>query len=284
MHDITHHYANIGEVKLHYVRAGQGTPVLLLHGFLQTWYEWRDVIPAIAKHHTVIAPDMRGLGDSSKPAIGYDARTVAEDIWGLINRELGFEQFHVVGHDWGGPVAYALTAAHRQAVTRLAILDVTIPGDGRGTALGGFSQGGRRWWHPFFLEVDLAEEMLRGKERYFFTWIYRGFSHSPVWVTEEVIDEYMRTYLRPGSIRAGLSYYRELERDARYNQESAREKLLMPVLALGGAGGRGRGGEVVESLQSLAVDVRGGSVEQCGHFIPEEKPAFLARELLGFFA
>ena len=113
----THHQADLSEMRMHYVTAGPPTgPVVLLHGFPQTWYEWRLVMPALAARHAVIAPDLRGLGDSSRPDEGYDKRRVAEDVWDLVNGVLGHERFFVVGHDWGGPVAYALAAQHRDAV------------------------------------------------------------------------------------------------------------------------------------------------------------------------
>ena len=110
-----HHHANLGDVRLHYVTAGQGFPVVLLHGWPQSWYEWRHVIADLAKSHFVIAPDLRGLGDSSRPAEGYDKRTIGHDIWRLVHDVLGIGAFHLVGHDWGGPTAYAVAAAHPDA-------------------------------------------------------------------------------------------------------------------------------------------------------------------------
>src|SRR5713226_6839622 len=127
--DFFHHTIALEDVRLHYVTAGRGDPVVLLHGWPQTWYEWRRIIPALAERYTVIAPDMRGLGDSSKPATGYDKRTVAADIYQLV-RKLGFEKIFIVGHDWGGPVAYAYACAHPGDVRKLVILDVAIPGAG----------------------------------------------------------------------------------------------------------------------------------------------------------
>ncbi|MFL5253774.1 MAG: alpha/beta fold hydrolase [Rhodopila sp.] len=123
-----HHHADLGDVRLHYVMAGSGFPVVLLHGWPQSWYEWRHVIPGLAERYQVIAPDLRGLGESSRPADGYDKKTVGNDVWRLVHDVLGIAEFYLIGHDWGGPTAYAVTAAHPDAVRKLAILDVTIPG------------------------------------------------------------------------------------------------------------------------------------------------------------
>jgi pimeloyl-ACP methyl ester carboxylesterase len=138
-------HADLGDVRLHYVTAGSGPPVVLLHGWPQTWFCWRGVIPLLAEHHTVIAPDLRGLGDSSRPTSGYDKRTLAGDVRRLVVDELGFAGFHRVGHDWGGVTAYSLAAHFPEAVETLAVLDVTIPG----SAGVDISQGGRRWHHAF---------------------------------------------------------------------------------------------------------------------------------------
>jgi pimeloyl-ACP methyl ester carboxylesterase len=116
---VTHCYADLGDVLIHYVIAGKGPTLVLLHGWPQTWWEWRHVIPPLAQHYTVIAPDLRGLGDSSRPIDGYDKKTIANDIWRLVAEQLGHGAFFVVGHDWGGPTAYALAAAHPEAVRRL---------------------------------------------------------------------------------------------------------------------------------------------------------------------
>ena len=110
---LEHHSADVNDVRLHYVRAGEGDPVVLLHGWPETWYQWRKVIPPLAERYTVIAPDMRGLGDSSKPRTGYDKATVASDVYALV-QQLGFESIFLVGHDWGGPVAYAYAATEER--------------------------------------------------------------------------------------------------------------------------------------------------------------------------
>jgi pimeloyl-ACP methyl ester carboxylesterase len=248
------------------------------------WWEWRHIIPALAQKYTVIAPDLRGLGDSSRPLEGYDKRTVANDIWRLVGEKLGHKSFFLVGHDWGGPTAYALAAAHPEAVRRLVILDVVIPGSG-----GDFSEGGRRWHHQFHMTPDLPEALTQGREDVYLAWFYRTFAYRPDAIGADDLAEYLRTYRQPGAMRAGFAFYRALPQDVADNTATiARLKLPMPVLAMGGAvsypHGRGRGSEPEQSLRRVAVDVRGETVPDCGHFIPEEAPELLNAHLLAFFA
>jgi pimeloyl-ACP methyl ester carboxylesterase len=281
--DVAHHYAEVGEVMLHYVTAGSGPPLVLIHGWPQTWYEWRAVIPALAEHYTVIAPDMRGLGDSSRPLTGYDKRTVSTDIWRLLTEKLGQERFHLVGHDWGGPTAFALAAWHPENVATLAIVDVVIPGDG-----GDFSQGGRRWHHQFHMTPDLPEALVTGRERLYLQWFYQTFAYKPGAIDETAIDEFVRTYSQPGALRAGFNFYRAMGQDAKDNAAllATGFRLPMPVLAIGGGvsypHGRGRGPDVEASMRRVATDVRGFVIEDCGHFVPEEQPEELTRLLLEF--
>jgi pimeloyl-ACP methyl ester carboxylesterase len=276
-----HHYADIGDVRLHYVTAGKGFPVLLLHGWPQTWYEWRHIIPVLARNHQVIAPDLRGLGDSSRPPDGYDKKTIGNDVWRLMHDHLGIKAFHLVGHDWGGPTAYAIAAAHPDSVRTLTILDVTIPGDGSPD----ISQGGRRWHHAFHQTADLPEALVAGREEIYFGWFYRNYGHHPNVIPDEDIAEYLRTYRQIGALRAGFAYYRNIPRDIADNLAISRGfKLPMPVLALGGNNAWGRRMEVAESLRRLATDVRGGVIDNCGHWMPEEQPEVLLRHLTALFA
>jgi pimeloyl-ACP methyl ester carboxylesterase len=274
-----HHHADLGDVRLHYVTAGQGFPVVLLHGWPQSWYEWRHVMKDLARDYQVIAPDLRGLGDSSRPLDGYDKKTVGNDIWRLLQR-LGVDAFYLVGHDWGGPTAYAIAAAHPDAVKKLVILDVAIPGDGSAN----ISQGGRRWHHAFHQTADLPEALVAGREDIYFGWFYRNYGHRPDAIPEADIAEYLRVYRQPGALRAGFSYYRAIPQDIADNEAiAARFRLPMPVLALGGGSGWGRRKEVVESLRRLADDVQGGVITDCGHWMPEEQPEELLRRLRSFF-
>jgi len=278
-----HHFAEIGEVMLHYVVAGSGPPVVLLHGWPQTWFEWRETIAALAPRFTVIAPDMRGLGDSSRPLTGYDKRTMGNDIWRLMTEKLGFSRFSLVGHDWGGPTAYAIAADHPAAVDKLAIVDVVIPGSG-----GDFSQGGKRWHHQFHITPDLPEALTQGRERIYLEWFYKTFAYKPAAFTDDVIDEFVRTYAQPGAMRAGFALYRALDEDARVNaaQLATGFRLEMPVLAVGGGcsypHARGRGTEPEQSLRRCATNVTGAVIPECGHFVPEEQPDVFNRLLLEF--
>src|SRR5919198_4710450 len=123
----SHHMASVNGIQLHYVIGGHGDPVVLIHGWPQTWYEWRHVMPALAKNYTVIVPDLRGLGDSSKPVTGYDGKTTAQDIYQLVSK-LGFEKIFLVAHDIGAQTAYSYAAAHPNNVTKLVIMEFAFPG------------------------------------------------------------------------------------------------------------------------------------------------------------
>ena len=280
MSDIVSNYVDLGEGIVHYLTAGEGEPVVLLHGIPQTSHEWRHIIALLSDRFRMIAPDLRGLGDSFRPATGYDKKTVASDVWRLVHDHLKIDQFLLVGHDWGGPTAFALACAHQEAVKKLAILDVAIPGDGAD-----FSQNGRRWHHALFRALDLPEALFQDREHLILNWLFENYGYLPNCISEADRQEYMRTYRKPGATRAMFGYYRALPQDAQDNQAflEVSGKLRMPVLALGGNKSFGRGLETLESLRRVASDVRGGLIPDSGHWVTEEQPEFVANELLKFF-
>jgi len=272
-HEPTHGSAYVNGVDLHYVRAGEGPPLLLLHGWPQTWYEWRDVLGPLAKQYTVIAPDLRGMGDSGKPREGYDKRTVADDTRELVH-ELGFEEVAVVGHDWGMPTAYAYAARYREEVQALAVMEAMLPGVREDDKLG-------MLWHVRFHQVrDLPERLVSGNEETYLKWFYREGAYDPSAIDREALAEYVRSYSAPGGLRGGFEYYRAYEEDAEHNKEHTQQDLEMPVLALGGEASFGS--MPVQDMEAVATDVDGEVVERAGHWIPEERPDYLVERLRGF--
>ena len=274
---IAHRIAVVNDLRLHYAIAGQGDPVVLLHGWPETWYAWRKVIPALAEHYTVIAPDMRGFGDSDKPPVGYDKRTVADDIYQLI-RQLGFQRIFLVGHNMGGTVAYTYAANHREDVRHFVFIESLIPGVGYEQLV----THSNNWHHRFNITRDLAEALVAGKERLFLSWFYRQDAFNPAIFSEAEIDEYVRCYAAPGGMRAGFEYDRAMVQDAADNQESIKTKLTMPVLALGGA--RGIGKLVFTEMQQIAENVSSSLIQDCKHWVAEEQPEVLVQQLIEFFS
>jgi pimeloyl-ACP methyl ester carboxylesterase len=272
--------ASVNGIQMHYVIGGQGDPVVLLHGWPETWYAWRHVMPALAQNYTVIAPDLRGLGDSSKPPTGYDGKTVAEDIHQLVT-QLGFNTIFLVGHDIGTQVAYSYAAAHPTEVQKLAVMELTIPG---------FAPPGRPpiWWAIFHQTPDVPEALVQGKEMMYLSWFLRGLAFNPAAITQEDINEYVSHYSAPGGMRAGFEHYRAFPQDAIQNQNYSQIKLPMPVLALGGSylpvlGGNITMPSIIYGMQQLAENVTGIKVPNSGHFIPEEQPQFVINQLSNFF-
>lgn len=273
--DFDHSMAFVNGERIHYVRAGEGDPVVLLHGWPQTWYMWRKVIPALAERYTVVAPDLRGFGQSSKPEAGYDKRTVATDVYELV-RALGFEKVFLVGHDLGGPTAYAYACAHPDDVRRLVILDVAITIDRAEQ-----NEYYRRLFHlSFHARPDVALSLVAGRERTYLSHFYRDCFNPGAFSLED-IEEYVNAFSAPGAMRASMAHYATLPVDLEHNRENAKTKLEMPVLALGGEISFGMG--VKKSLEAVAQDVRGGVIAGSAHWIAEEQPEALLAELLSFF-
>jgi pimeloyl-ACP methyl ester carboxylesterase len=277
---VTHHTAQVNGIKVHYVMAGVGDPLVLLHGWPQTWREWRRVIPALVSRYTVIAPDLRGFGDSDKPASGYDKRTVAEDIYQLV-RYLGLGPVKLVGQDLGMMVAYTYACVHPNEVCKLVLAEAGLPGLG----LEGFFDTARypQFWHFGFFSApnNVAESLIVGRERLFVSHFIRMQSYDPYGVPEEDLDEYARRLAAPGALRGGFEHYRAFPVDAEHNREHSQTKLPMPVLTVGGERSIGDGLE--KMMKPLALHVRGVVIKRCGHYIADERPEEFARELLQFF-
>jgi pimeloyl-ACP methyl ester carboxylesterase len=279
--DTESHSVDLGDVRLHYRRAGSGKreTVLLIHGWPQTSRAWSKVAPLLDQYD-LIMPDLRGLGDSSIAAHGYDKKTLAADLCKLVTGTLGIREMFVVGHDWGGVVAFFAAAALEKQCLGMAMLDVTVPGSPSIS----FGQDGKRWHHQFHQTDGLAQMLIGGNERAYFSWFFRTFGFREDAVHPDDIEEYLRTYSEPERLSAILAYYRTIPEDIENAREIQRKKLAMPVLGLGGADSFGRGGEPVKSLTDYSNDVHGGAIAECGHWIPEEQPEVLAEKLEQFFS
>ena len=281
----SHHTASVNGIQMHYVIGGQGDPVVLLHGWPETWYAWRHVMPALAKNYTVIAPDLRGLGDSSKPPTGYDGKTVAEDIHQLVT-QLGFNTIFLVGHDIGAFVVYPYAAAHPTEVKRLVVMEVPPP-------ITGFfpppsmNRGPPLWWIFFHQTPDVPEALVQGKEMTYLSWFYHNLANNPAAITQADINEYVSHYSAPGGMRAGFEYYRAIPQDAIQNENYSKTNLTMPVLALGAGYIPAFGGNpntaVENGMKMLAQNVTGIIVPNSGHFIQEEQPDVVVKLLSNFF-
>lgn len=273
----SHHKMFVNGFLMHYVTGGKGDPIVLLHGWPETSYEWRHVIPELIAHnYTIIAPDLRGFGDSEKPISGYDTKTLADDVYQLGNK-LGFSKIYMVAHDWGGPVAYSYAAAHPEEVKKMVILDTLLPGFGYEKA-GNFSQNGI--WHFSFHAVrDLPERLIEGKEDVYLNWFY-DWTYNQTAITPEDREEYIRQYSKPGALRAGFEVYRAVFEDAEQNKQYAKVKLGMPILTIGGDAAIGN--VTTTTFQRVANNVSGITLPNTGHFIPEERPKVLVNHILDF--
>jgi pimeloyl-ACP methyl ester carboxylesterase len=280
----SHHMATVNGIQLHYVIGGKGDPVVLLHGWPQTWYAWHKVMPALAGNYTVIAPDLRGLGDSSKPVTGYDGNTTAEDIYQLLTQLNLDGKIYLVGHDVGAQTAYSYTAIHPNNVNKLVIMDYIFPGFYPPNL-----EGVCCWWFSFHQTRDVPELLTAGNEREYLSWHYRGLAYNPEAITEADIDKYVSSYSAPGGMRAGFEYYRVFPINEEQNKALSETKLQIPVLALGGdiypaLGGDAPGNFALDSTQGLAENIKGVIVPLSGHYMPEEQPQFVVEQLTKFFS
>jgi pimeloyl-ACP methyl ester carboxylesterase len=263
--------------------AGEGDPVLLLHGVPKTSYHWRHVIPLLTPHYRVVVPDMRGLGDSQHTPDGYDMRNVGEDFAQLMS-ELGHDRFRLVGEDWGAAAAYQLAAAHPDRVQQLVYQEMILPGFGLEEYSFLTAENVRSFvwlWHINFYAVpEFPEFLISGKEREYFSYFIKHETHDPSAITPDAIDEYVRCYSSPGGIRCMCEIYRATLTDAEQNREAAKAKLPMPVLAVGSEHFIGADNE--RQMREVADDVR-GVILPWGHQLAEESPDELAGHYLRFF-
>ncbi|MCU0570813.1 MAG: alpha/beta hydrolase [Oculatellaceae cyanobacterium Prado106] len=280
--DFENHVAIVDGVRIRYLVAGQGDPLVLIHGWPQHSLMWHTVAPILAENFTVIVPDLRGAGGSAITRDGYDKRTMAEDIRKLLD-QLGHEEIFLAGYDHGAGVAYSFAAMYPDRVRKLAFMEYGLPGFGYEDLLTAQPDWtvGTNWQLSFFTVPDVAEFAFRGQERELLSWFFWHDSANPSAVSQEHFEEYVRHVSKPGALRAGIEYYAAVWRDRTNNQEFARRPLTMPVLGIGGQYGIGE--FVAEGLKPVAQDVRSAVIPQAGHWLGDENPEVLAEVLQQFF-
>jgi haloacetate dehalogenase len=274
--------ALVDGLRLHYLRAGEGPLLVLLHGWPQTSHCWRHLIGPLTGGYTVVAPDLRGYGRSDKPPGGYDKRTMAGDIRGLM-RQLGFETATVVGHDRGARVAHRWGLDHPEEIERLVVMDI-IPTREMWRRMD--IELGRRYWHWLFhLQPDLPERLAGADVAGYLGYFFERWTHQRAGLDEAAVAEYVRAFSAPGALRAGFDDYRaSFPLDAEHDEADAAagRKLTMPVQALWGASGLFGQLPALDVWRAYADDVRGAAIPECGHFLAEEQPDLVVRELSGF--
>jgi len=270
----THHTAQVNGTRLHYVTAGDGPVVMLLHGWPQTSHEWRHVVDLLAADHQVVAPDLRGFGSSAKPATGYDATTMAADLAALSDH-LGLRDVTVVGHDWGAVFAYVYAAQSPAQVSALGIVEMALPGVGVMEQAMAPQPDGNFLWHMGFQSVpDLPELLIAGKERPYLRWFFEHFAYNPAAITPADLDHYVEAITAVGALRAGLAVYQQFFATADQVAALAKTPLEIPVRAYGGDSCLGD--LTLTSVRAVAPGAEGGVITHCGHWAAEERPDFVA--------
>lgn len=260
---------------LHVRVGGAGPAVLLLHGYGETGDMWAPLAVALAAHHRVIVPDLRGMGLSDHPAGGYDKKSQGRDIAGVLDA-LGVGRVAVAGHDIGNMVAYAFTAENRDRVTRLVVMDAPLPGVGPWEDI----LKNPLLWHFRFGGPDM-ERLVAGRERIYLDRFWNEFSADPRHFDEASRVHYAALYARPGAMHAGFAQFAAFDQDAIDNTAFVTAgKLAMPVLAVGGE--KSFGTQMADVMRFAASDVRGAVIPSAGHWLMEENPQATVAAIVPF--
>ena len=279
----TSRYVDTGELRLHAVIGGDGPPLLLVHGWPQTWYAWRLLMPGLARDFTVVAVDQRGIGLSDKPHDVYDTGTVAADLVALMDA-LGHQRFALYGTDTGMPISYALAADHPDRVERLVVSEAPIPGVSPSPPLLVPPRLNARLWHLTFNQLpgEVNEALVRGREDVFF-----GAEFDASAGTNKLPDDTVRYYIDtlaadPEALRGSFEIYRAFPEIIAQNEQRKTRRLTLPVLAIGGAESSGEG--AANTMRLVADDVQGVVLPDCGHWVAEQAPDELLAALTAFLA
>ncbi len=280
-------FARVNGIRLHYVEGGNGAPLILLPGWLQTWWEYHQVMPALAKHFHVVVVDIRGMGDSDRPAGGYDKKTMAQDVSELV-KSLGFERVYIAGHDVGGQVVFSFVANHPDQSIKAAMMDVVHPDDSF-YKIPMLPQEGKfgetvddlhpkfAWWLAFNQVRGLPEQALEGQFHFVQDWVFDYALKDKRSISGEDRAVFKEAYESREAIRASDAWYQAFPRDIL--DARGYGKIQVPLLALGATGYDG----MKSSLSAKVENLQLVKVEDSGHFVVEEQPELVTTQLVEFF-
>jgi pimeloyl-ACP methyl ester carboxylesterase len=277
----TSRYVDTGDLRQHVVTGGEGPPLLLVHGWPQTWYSWRLVMPALAQDFQVVAPDQRGTGLSGKPADGYDTGTLAADLVALMDA-LGHRRFAVAGHDTGMWIGYALAADHPGRVDRLAVAETPLPGVSPSPPLFANAHLNNALWHFAFNRLaEVNDQLVTGREDIYFGWQFaaKAARKLPDYAVRHYIDTLAASR---DALHASFEIYRALDATIAQNQQRMQRRLTLPILAIGG--GHSLGDQVANTMKLAADDVQTLVIPGCAHWVAEETPEETLAALTAFLA
>jgi pimeloyl-ACP methyl ester carboxylesterase len=279
MEKLTSKRAKVNGVTLHYVTAGNpsGPVVLAMHGWPQNHREFIPIIDALGKQYRFIAPDLRGYADSDKPFSGYEPKTIAQDMIELLEVE-GIDRFHIFSHDLGGPPSVALAYMAGDRAISLATIETPF----FGLDFPGYVDPRVPYWHlGMHMNMDITRFLVEGREEQYLRHFFRDFAYNPQAMPEEEVARYVMQMKQPGNLRASLNHYGYIPQMAEQTAELAKEKLKIPMLAWGGS--HSFGSHCFDSAKAISVNANGGVIEECGHWVFEEKPQFISEELRAFW-
>ena len=278
-----HLFVETNRIRLHCVTQGEGELVVLLHGFPEFWYSWRYQIPALARHFKVVVPDLRGYNDSDKPLSGYDLDTLSRDIKGLM-QSLGYGKAHVVGHDWGGAIAWHLAQKFPQSIQRLAILNAPHPQRFMQEMLSNMDQLRRSWYVLAFQIPNLPEWLIRRNLQDFLKNMLQDQAIRKGAFTSKDTEIYRAALEKPGALSAAIAHYRQLlSPQGWFRHWGQMVPVTAPTLVLWGEEDYLLSHRFTEGLEKvISAPFLLKRIPQCGHWIQQEVPQTVNRELLKF--
>lgn len=279
--DLKHGYILVNGIRMHYVTAGEGPLLLMLHGFPEFWYSWRKQIPALAEHFTVVAPDQRGYNETDKPDWGYDTDVLASDMVQLIDR-LGFSKAHIVGHDWGGAISWYLGINYAHRVERLAVLNCPHPRLFLHNLRRNPKQLRRSWYMGFFNLPLLPESTFAANDFALLDEVFRGHAINKAAFSDEDLQAYKQALRRPGALTAALNWYRAAASDPRSIVGPGDGKVSAPTLLIWGEKDRFLGRELTYGTERYVPDLTIRYIPNSSHWVQHEFPDEVNQHLLDF--